>query len=324
MTTYADVIASPLLRTHAALLVQAVEEVADLVTAQVGGSALFASRFRECAARALLLPRRRPGRRQALWQQRQRASQLLEVASRYPAFPIVLEAVRECVQDVFDVPGLVGLMRAIRSREVGALAVQTRVPSPFARSLLFGYVAQYLYEGDSPLAERRAAALALDPTLLAELLGTGDGLSLRDLLDPDVVTAALRFLVSDPAITTALVGFSAMEELEAAVNALHGFSPRPPEHLETLRAGIERGFNEMCTGCGYCIPCPVDVQIPKLMDAFNQKILEGTDNAIKERLKWHWSLPADAAALCTECGACEEACTQHLPIRERTLQAVPA
>ncbi len=163
------------------------DEVADLVTAQVGGSALFASRFRECAARALLLPRRRPDRRQALWQQRQRASQLLEVASRYPSFPIVLEAVRECVQDVFDVPGLVGLMRAIRSREVGALAVQTRVPSPVARSLLFGYVAQYLYEGDSPLAERRAAALALDPTLLAELLGTGDGLSLADLLDPTAV-----------------------------------------------------------------------------------------------------------------------------------------
>ncbi|MBK6443077.1 MAG: ATP-dependent helicase [Actinomycetales bacterium] len=165
------------------------DEVADLVTAQVGGSALFAARFRECAARALLLPRRRPDRRQALWQQRQRASQLLEVASQYPSFPIVLEAVRECVQDVFDVPGLVALMRAIRSREVGALAVQTSVPSPFARSLLFGYVAQYLYEGDSPLAERRAAALALDPTLLAELLGTGEGLSLRDLLDPAAVAA---------------------------------------------------------------------------------------------------------------------------------------
>ena len=178
------------------------DEVADLVTTQVGGSALFASRFRECAARALLLPRRRPGRRQALWQQRQRAAQLLEVASQYPSFPIVLEAVRECVQDVFDVPGLVALMRAIRAREVGALAVQTPVPSPFARSLLFGYVAQYLYEGDSPLAERRAAALALDPTLLAELLGTGEGLSLRDLLDPAAVAtteAELQRLVPERA-----------------------------------------------------------------------------------------------------------------------------
>jgi ATP-dependent Lhr-like helicase len=146
------------------------DEIAELVTAQVGGSALFAARFRECAARALLLPRRRPDRRQALWQQRQRAAALLEVASQYPSFPIVLEAVRECVQDVFDVPGLVACCAGsvpARSRRL----VETATPSPFARSLLFGYVAQYLYEGDSPLAERRAAALTLDPTLLAELLG---------------------------------------------------------------------------------------------------------------------------------------------------------
>ncbi len=164
------------------------EEVHDLVTEQIGGSALFASRFRECAARALLLPRRRPDRRQALWQQRQRSAQLLEVASQYPSFPIILETVRECVQDVFDVPGLVELMRRIRSREVATVDVETAHPSPFARSLTFGYVAQYIYEGDSPLAERRAAALSLDPTLLAELLGRGDGLSLRDLLDPEAVT----------------------------------------------------------------------------------------------------------------------------------------
>ncbi len=163
------------------------DEVADLVTAQIGGSALFASRFRECAARALLLPRRRPDRRQALWQQRQRAAALLEVASRYPSFPIVLEAVRECVQDVFDVPALVELLRRISRREVLTVSVETRDPSPFARSLLFGYVAQFLYEGDSPLAERRAAALSLDPALLAELLGQGAGLSLRDLLDPEAL-----------------------------------------------------------------------------------------------------------------------------------------
>ena len=163
------------------------DEVHDLVTEQIGGSALFAARFRECAARALLLPRRRPDRRQALWQQRQRSAQLLEVASQYPSFPIVLEAVRECVQDVFDVPGLVDLMTRIRSREVTTVDVETAQPSPFARSLTFGYVAQYIYEGDSPLAERRAAALSLDPTLLAELLGRGDGLSLRDLLDPEAV-----------------------------------------------------------------------------------------------------------------------------------------
>lgn len=163
------------------------EEVSELVTQEIGGSALFAARFRECAARALLLPRRRPDRRQPLWQQRQRAAQLLEVASQYPSFPIVLEAVRECVQDVFDVPGLVELMSDIRSRSVKVVDVESSQPSPFAKSLVFGYVAQYLYEGDSPLAERRAAALALDPSLLSELLGQGEALALRDLLDPEAV-----------------------------------------------------------------------------------------------------------------------------------------
>jgi len=160
------------------------EDVHDLVTTEIGGSALFAARFRECAARALLLPRRRPDRRQALWQQRQRSAQLLSVASQYASFPIILETVRECVQDVFDVPGLSSLMRDVGSRRVRLVEVETSTPSPFARSLMFGYVAQFLYEGDSPLAERRAAALSLDPTLLAELLGRGEGAALRDLLDP--------------------------------------------------------------------------------------------------------------------------------------------
>jgi ATP-dependent Lhr-like helicase len=175
-------------------------DVEDLVTAELGGSALFAARFRECAARALLLPRRRPDRRQPLWQQRQRAAQLLEVASRYPSFPIVLEAVRECLQDVFDVPGLVALMRSLAARDVRLVEVTTEQPSPFARSLLFGYVAEFLYEGDSPLAERRAAALTLDPSLLAELLGRGEGASLADLLDPAAVQrthAELQRLAED-------------------------------------------------------------------------------------------------------------------------------
>ncbi|MFJ7163882.1 ATP-dependent helicase [Streptomyces globosus] len=159
-------------------------EVAGIVTDQVGGSALFASRFRECAARALLLPRRNPGRRTPLWQQRQRASQLLQVASEFGSFPIVLEAVRECLQDVFDVPGLAELMGDIEARRVRLVEVTTAEPSPFARSLLFGYVAQFLYEGDSPLAERRAAALSLDSRLLAELLGQAE---LRELLDAGVL-----------------------------------------------------------------------------------------------------------------------------------------
>jgi ATP-dependent helicase Lhr and Lhr-like helicase len=160
------------------------EEIDALVTQEVGGSALFASRFRECAARALLLPRRDPGRRSPLWQQRQRSAALLEVAVRYPSFPIVLEAVRECLQDVYDLPALVGLMRRVQRREVGIHDVDTAQPSPYARSLLFGYVAQFVYEGDSPIAERRAAALALDQGLLAELLGRAE---LRELLDPEVL-----------------------------------------------------------------------------------------------------------------------------------------
>ncbi|WP_336624004.1 ATP-dependent helicase, partial [Nocardioides sp.] len=160
------------------------EEIDQIVTAEVGGSALFASRFRECAARALLLPRRDPGRRSPLWQQRQRSAQLLEVAAQYPSFPIVLESVRECLQDVYDLPNLVALMRRVEQREVQVIDVATPSPSPFARSLLFGYVAQFVYEGDSPIAERRAAALTLDQGLLAELLGRAE---LRELLDPEVL-----------------------------------------------------------------------------------------------------------------------------------------
>ncbi|PSM38111.1 ATP-dependent helicase [Streptomyces dioscori] len=178
-------------------------EVNQIVTDQVGGSALFASRFRECAARALLLPRRSPGKRTPLWQQRQRAAQLLQGASEFGSFPIVLEAVRECLQDVFDVPGLVELMGDLESRKVRLVEVTTPEPSPFARSLLFGYVAQFLYEGDSPLAERRAAALSLDSRLLAELLGQAE---LRELLDADVLTELeneLQWLTEDRRIKDA-------------------------------------------------------------------------------------------------------------------------
>ncbi len=162
------------------------EELEQIVTAEVGGSALFASRFRECAARALLLPRQTPGKRQPLWQQRQRSAQLLDVARKYPTFPIVLETVRECLQDVYDLPALKDIAASIERRELRIVQTTTQQPSPFAKSLLFGYVAQFLYEGDSPLAERRAAALALDSTLLNELLGR---VELRELLDAKVIDA---------------------------------------------------------------------------------------------------------------------------------------
>ncbi|AUG79914.1 DEAD/DEAH box helicase [Kitasatospora sp. MMS16-BH015] len=201
-------------------------EIEQLVTDQVGGSALFAARFRECAGRALLLPRRSPGRRTPLWQQRQRASQLLEVAAEYGSFPIVLEAVRECLQDVFDVPGLVELMGDLESRAVRLVEVTTPEPSPFARSLLFGYVAQFLYEGDSPLAERRAAALALDSRLLSELLGQAE---LRELLDPAVLAeleAELQLLTPDRRI----------KDLEGVADALRRLGPLTTAEL-TARGG---------------------------------------------------------------------------------------
>ncbi|MET9298493.1 DEAD/DEAH box helicase [Micromonospora aurantiaca] len=167
------------------------DEIAQLVEESVGTSALFASRFRECAARSLLLPRRDPRRRQPLWQQRQRAAQLLDVAREYADFPVTLEAARECLQDVFDQPALGELMRDLAARKVRLVEVESERPSPFARSLLFGYVGAFLYEGDAPLAERRAAALALDSGLLGELLGRVD---LRELLDPEVLAETARQL----------------------------------------------------------------------------------------------------------------------------------
>jgi ATP-dependent helicase Lhr and Lhr-like helicase len=160
------------------------DEIEDLVVGELGGTALFAAHFREAAGRALLLPRRRPGLRTPLWMQRKRAHDLLAVASRYGSFPIILETYRECLQDVFDLPGFVELARRVQRRELRLVTVDTQSPSPFAASLLFGYVANYLYEGDAPLAERRAQALAVDQAQLRELLGEAE---LRELLDPEAL-----------------------------------------------------------------------------------------------------------------------------------------
>ena len=160
------------------------DEVRDLVVGRLPETSMFASRFRECAARALLLPRRRPDQRTPLWQQRQRAADLLSVAAKYPSFPVLLETTRECLNDVFDLPALVELMGDLRSRRVRVVAVDTAQASPFAQSLLFSWIAVYMYEGDAPLAERRAAALALDRDLLRDLLGAEE---LRELLDAGVI-----------------------------------------------------------------------------------------------------------------------------------------
>jgi ATP-dependent Lhr-like helicase len=225
----------------AELAVLAEDEVEPLVTAEVGASALFASRFRECAARALLLPKRNPGRRSPLWQQRQRAAQLLSVASGYGSFPIVLETMRECLQDVFDVPGLRELMSDIGSRTVRLVEVETPAPSPFARSLMFSYVGMFLYEGDAPLAERRAQALSLDASLLAELLGRAE---LRELLDPDVLAETERQLqrLTDDRRATDVDSTADLLRLLGAVSTPEaverGATPRWLAELEETRRAI--------------------------------------------------------------------------------------
>ncbi len=160
------------------------DEIEDLILDMLPNTSMFASRFRECAGRALLLPKRRPDQRTALWQQRQRAADLLSVASKYPSFPILLETSRECLNDVFDLPALKSVLADLESRKIRVVAVDTQRASPFAQSLLFGWIAVYMYEGDAPLAERRAAALTLDRELLRDLLGAEE---LRELLDGDVL-----------------------------------------------------------------------------------------------------------------------------------------
>ena len=176
-------------------LLIAAEDVEELVVQEVGQSALFGSRFRENAARALLIPRNRPGERTPLWQQRLKAQSLLQVARRYPAFPIVLETYRECLQDVFDMPGLREVLRRVATRQVDVVEVETSSASPFAASLLFDYVATYMYEDDTPPAERRAQALSLDRELLRELLGSEE---LRELLDPGAVADVEAQLRGEP------------------------------------------------------------------------------------------------------------------------------
>jgi ATP-dependent Lhr-like helicase len=171
------------------------EELEDLVIAEVGGTALFGARFRENAARALLIPRRRPGQRTPLWQQRLKAQGLLQVARRYADFPVVLETYRECLQDVFDLPSLKSLLAALQERRIDLVEVETPSASPYASSLLFDYVATYMYEDDTPLAERRAQALALDRDLLKELLGQEE---LRDLIDPRALEQVERELRGSP------------------------------------------------------------------------------------------------------------------------------
>ena len=174
---------------EAELFFPSADQVEDLVVQSLGQTSLFAARFRENAARALLLPRRYPGRRSPLWAQRKRARDLLQVASKYGSFPLLLETYRECLRDVFDLPGLQETLRRVQDRRIRIVSVESRTPSPFAASLLFSYVANFIYDGDTPLAERRAQALSVDQAQLRELLGESE---MRELLDPEAILAHER------------------------------------------------------------------------------------------------------------------------------------
>jgi ATP-dependent Lhr-like helicase len=208
------------------------DEVQAAVTAELGGSALFGARFRENAARALLIPRAYPGRRTPLWQQRLKAQSLLEVAKGYADFPIVLETYRECLADVLDVPALQELLRGLSTREIALVEVETQTASPFASSLLFDYVATYMYEGDTPNAERRAAALSLDRDLLRELLGQEE---LRELLDPGALQRVEDDLQHRSEITQA-TGRDALHDVLRRVGDL-----TRDEVAERVFAGVDAG-----------------------------------------------------------------------------------
>ncbi|HEY1508121.1 MAG TPA: DEAD/DEAH box helicase [Solirubrobacteraceae bacterium] len=216
------------------------DEVEDRVVAELSASALFGARFRENAGRALLIPRARPGKRTPLWQQRLKAQSLLEVAKKYGEFPIVLETYRECLRDVLDVPGLVELLTQLHRREISLIEVETSTASPFASSLLFDYVATYMYEGDTPNAERRAAALSLDRDLLRELLGQEE---LRDLIDPAALAQVeddLQFLSeirragTRDGLHDILRTIGDISSAEAALRVLDGVDAAPM--LSELRA----------------------------------------------------------------------------------------
>ncbi|MEZ0240651.1 MAG: DEAD/DEAH box helicase, partial [Chloroflexota bacterium] len=229
-----------------ALLFPEADEVEDLVVGSLATSAMFASRFRENAARALLLPRRRPGTRTPLWQQRQRAADLLAVASRYGSFPILVETYRECLSDVFDLPALREVLSGVARRDIAVHGVETAKASPFAASLMFDYVAAYMYEGDTPIAERRAGALTLDRDLLRELLGQEE---LRELLDPDALAdleLSLQALADDRRATTAdgvhdlLRRLGDLSTAEVAARTEGGLAAAAPwlDELESARRAV--------------------------------------------------------------------------------------
>ena len=291
------------------------DELDQIVTTEVTSSAIFASRFRECAARALLLPRYNPGRRSPLWQQRQRASQLLDVAKKYPTFPIIFETIREVLQDVYDLPSLKDLAAGLEARAIRVVEVETPTASPFARSLLFSYVGAFLYEGDSPLAERKAQALALDSTLLSELLGR---VELRELLDPDVVDSTereLQRLAADRRLTgiegvadlLRLLGPLTVDELAARLHVAE--IPATSEQaaaLATELVGAHRAIEASWAGEHWIagiedasrlrdalgVPLPIGVPV-----AFIEPVADPLGDLVGRYARTHAPFTAGAAAL---------------------------
>ena len=216
--------------------------------------------------------------------------------------------------------GLIGhvcVSTHMRGPEIAQLAAD----HPEIEGLTLGYCAinfPYRIAGVEAARRLQKGVVAMNPLgggLIPQHPDTFD--FIRGPADADVVTAALRFLVSDPGITTALVGFSSQDQLAAALRALENFAPYDDAHLEELRARIEQDFNEMCTGCGYCLPCPQGIPIPRYMDIHNLMQLGASAGEIDARFKYHWDLTPAGAAACVECGQCEPRCTQHLPIIQR-------
>ncbi len=223
---------------------------------------------------------------------------------------------------------------ALKAKEeglIGHVCVSTHMTGPEIERILLdhpeiegltvGYCAinfPYRIQGVQAARRLKKGIVAMNPLgggLIPQNPGTFD--FIRAPGDPDVVSAALRFLVSDPAITTALVGFSSVTHVEAAVRALENFTPHTAEHLADIRSRIEKDFNEMCTGCGYCLPCPQGIPIPRYMDVHNLLHLKASGDEIRARFKYHWNMTPAKAAECVECGQCEARCTQHLPIIDR-------
>lgn len=215
-----------------------------------------------------------------------------------------------------------GLVRhVVVSSHLGGADLRAVVETGLFEGMTIGYNAlnfPFRTEGLDAARKHRLGVVTMNPLGGGLIPQNAERLAfLKGPNDRDVVQAALRFNVSQPAVTSALVGFATCAEVDAAVEAVDGFVPYGAKHVEKLKVEIKASFEGFCTGCGYCLPCPAKVPIPTLMDAYNQSILSTGEHAIRNRLKWHWGLTADAAAACTDCGQCEERCTQHLPIRER-------